>query len=317
MKFHRTVALLVMLVAVGGVARAQNLAGATAGGRVLSVDDYFRIKEVGDPQISPDGKWVAYTVETTDLKDDKNRRRIWMVPSGGGNAIPLTDENDSSSHPRWSPDGKYIAFLSAREGSGGDDDEEKGKKQVWILNREGGEAQQLTDTIQDVDSFAWSPASDRLVLVLQDPTPEEIEAAENKSKESKPKPKPRPWVIDRLHFKEDEIGYLDRRRTHLYVFTIADRKQRQITAGDYDDSDPAWSPDGSKIAFSSNRSAPEPDMNYNKDIWVVAADNTDRGKSLVQVTTNVGTEEAPAWSPDGKWIAYTTQLEPELFQYSP
>ena len=105
----------------------------------------------------------------------------WFL-AGGGEPIALTDENDSSSHPRWSPDGKYIAFFSAREGSGGDDDEEKGKKQVWILNREGGEAQQLTDTIQDVDSFAWSPGSDRMVLVLQDPTPEEIEAAENKSK---------------------------------------------------------------------------------------------------------------------------------------
>ncbi len=96
---------------------------------------------------------------------------------------------------------------------------------MWLLNREGGEAQQLTDTIQDVENFAWSPASDRLVLVLQDPSPEEIEAAESKAKDAKAKPKPRPWVIDRLHFKEDEIGYLDRRRTHLYVFTIADHKQ--------------------------------------------------------------------------------------------
>jgi Tol biopolymer transport system component len=321
MKFHFNFVLVVMLVAAAGLARAQNPAavGTTtgspaAGGRVLAVDDYFRIKEVGDPQISPDGKWVAYTVKTSNLKEDKNRRRIWMVPTGGGTPIVLTDENESSSHPRWSPDGKYLAFISAREGSGDDDEEEKGKKQVWILNREGGEAQQLTDTMQDVDSFAWAPGSERLVLVLQDASPEEIEAAENKAKGSKAKAKPRPWVIDRMHFKEDEIGYLDRRRTHLYVFTITDHKQRQITAGDYDDDDPAWSPDGSKIAFASNRSAPEPDLNYNKDIWVVEAGNTDRGKSLVQVTTNVGAEEAPAWSPDGKWIAYTTQLEPELFQ---
>ena len=312
MKFHRTSVSLVMLVAACGVVRAQSLAA--AGGRTLVVDDYFRIKGVEDPQISPDGKWVAYTVETASLKDDKNRKRIWMVPIGGGTPIALTDENESSSHPRWSPDGKFIAFISGREGGG--DDEEKGTKQVWILNRQGGEAQQLTDTIQDVDSFAWAPGSDRLVLVLQDASPEEIEAAANKEKGGKAKPKPRPWVIDRVHFKEDEIGYLDRRRTHLYVFTIADRKQRQITSGDYDDDGPAWSPDGSKIAFASNRSAPEPDLNYNKDIWVVAADNTDQGKSLVQVTTSVGTEEAPAWSPDGKWIAYTTQLEPELFQYS-
>src|SRR5271156_1141385 len=322
MKFHRTFVTLAMLAAMAcGVARAESRAAGgnstapAAGSRTLGVGGDFPVKEVGDPQISPDGKWVAFTVMSANLKEDKNRRRIWMVPTAVGTPIALTDENESSSHPRWSPDGKYLAFLSAREG-GGDDDEEKGKKQVWILNREGGEAQQLTDTIQDVDSFAWAPGNERLVLVMQDASPEEIEAAANKAKDSKAKPKPRPWVIDRMHFKEDEIGYLDRRRTHLYVFTIADHKQRQITSGDYDDDDPAWSPDGSKIAFASNRSAPEPDLNYNKDIWVVAVDNSDQGKSLVQVTTNVGTEEAPAWSPDGKWIAYTTQLEPELFQYS-
>src|ERR1700678_714058 len=323
MKFQRTFVMLMVLAAMAcGVARAQSPAAAVnpgaseAGSRTLVVDDYFRIKEVGDPQLSPDGKWVAYTVKTANLKEDKNRRRIWMIPTGGGTAIALTDENESSSHPRWSPDGKYLAFISSRAGSGDDDDEKKGKKQVWILNREGGEAQQLTSTMQDVDRFAWSPASDRLVLVMQDASPEEIEGAANKAKDSKAKPKPRPWVIDRMHFKEDEIGYLDRRRTHLYVFTTGDHKQRQITAGHYDDDDPAWSPDGTKIAFASNRSAPEPDLNYNKDIWVVEAGNSDQGKALVQVTTNVGTEDAPAWSPDGRWIAYTTQLEPELFQYS-
>ena len=136
MKFHRTFAMLVMLTAMAcGFARAQSRATAgnsgtsAAGSRTLVVDDYFRIEEVGDPQISPDGKWVAYTVKTANLKEDKNRRRIWMVPTGGGTPIALTDGNESSSHPRWSPDGKYLAFLSAREGSG-DDEEAKGKKQV-------------------------------------------------------------------------------------------------------------------------------------------------------------------------------------------
>ncbi|MGA7855460.1 MAG: S9 family peptidase, partial [Candidatus Acidiferrales bacterium] len=178
-----------------------------------------------------------------------------------------------------------------------------------------GEAQKLTDTIQDVQSFAWSPASDRMVLLLQDPSPDELEAAREKAKGLKPKTKPRPWVIDRLHFKEDELGYLDRRRTHLYVFNIADRMQTQITSGDYDDSDPAWSPDGTTIAFASNHTA-EPDLNYNTDIWTVSAGNTDKGKALVQVTTGAGAEAAPAWSPDGKWIAFTTQLDAKLFQYA-
>jgi dipeptidyl aminopeptidase/acylaminoacyl peptidase len=277
--------------------------------RNLTVDDYFRIKEVSDPQISPEGKWLAYVVKTADLQEDKNEERIWMVSSDGGEAIALTAESASSNHPRWSPDGKYLAFISERD---------EGQKQVWLLNRLGGEAQQLTETIQDVKDFDWSPKSDRLVLVLQDPSPNELEAAKNKEmkKEAeKEEPKPRPIVIDRLHFKEDEIGYLDRRRPHLYVFEISSKKMTQITSGDIDDSEPAWSPDGRSIAFTSNRTA-EPDSNFNSDIWVVSADNSDKGGNLIQVTTNPGTDASPVWSPDGKWIAFTTQIDPKLFWYA-
>jgi dipeptidyl aminopeptidase/acylaminoacyl peptidase len=321
MNLRTRFALLFLIAMAAGVAWAQSppVSGnqespSATGKRTLTVNDYFRIKELGDPQLSPDGKWVAYTVKTANLKDDKNYERIWMVSVSGENPIALTVDGVASSHPRWSPDGKTLAFISARGGEASDEDD-SGKKQVWLLNREGGEAQRLTDTIQDVQSFAWSPSSDRLVLLLQDPSPAEIEAAHDKAKDVKAKPKPRPWVIDRLHFKEDELGYLDRRRTHLYVFNIADHRQTQITSGDYDDSDPAWSPDGSKIAFASNRTA-EPDLNYNADIWTVDAGNADQGKSLVHVTTGPGSEAAPAWSPDGKWIAFTTQLNPKLFQYA-
>jgi dipeptidyl aminopeptidase/acylaminoacyl peptidase len=286
--------------------------------RTLTIDDYFRIKAVTDPQISPEGKWVAYVVTTHGLKDDKDHDRIWMVPSEGGPAIPLTSENDSSSHPRWSPDGEYLAFLSARHGSddsSSKDSSDDAKKQVWLLNRKGGEAQQLTDTIQDVDDFAWSPSGDRLVLVLQDLSRDEIEAANHKD-DAGWKPKPHPWAVDRLHFREDETTrYLDRRRAHLYVFSLAGHKLTQITSGDYDDSAPAWSPDGHQIAFVSNRSA-HPDRNFNDDIWVVAADNTDKGAHLLRITTNPGTDGAPAWSPDGKWLAFTSQFDPKLFQYA-
>ena len=291
--------------------------------RPLGVDDLFGTHEVHDPQFSPDAQWIAYTVTSTSLKDDKSETRIWMLPAGGGEAIPLTIAGESSSYPRWSPDGKFIAFLSSRK----DADGEEGKTQVYLLSRQGGEAQRLTENVQDVDDFAWSPDGKKLVLILRDPSPEELEAASAKPKDDKDadasekaaskKPKAqRPWVIDRLLFKADTIGYLDRRRTHLYVFDMADKSLTQITSGDFDDSDPAWSPDGKSLAFTSNRSQPDPDATYNTDIWVVAADNTDKGAHLLQITTNPGEDDHPAWSPDGKWITYSTSLDAKLFYYA-
>jgi dipeptidyl aminopeptidase/acylaminoacyl peptidase len=292
-------------------------AGQGSAPRAITVDDLFQIREVDDPQISPDAQWVAYTVKTLSLKDDKVETRIWTVSFAGGEAVAMTAEGVSSTHPRWSPDGKYLAFLSARN---------EGKTQVWLLSRSGGEAQRLTDTPQDVDDFAWSPDAKRLVLVLRDPSEEELEAFKERSKdgdddkadkpkESKPKTR-KPWVIDRLQFKEDEIGYLDRRRTHLYVLDVLTKKLTQVTSGDYDDSAPAWSPDGRLLAFASNRSLPDPDRTYNIDIWTVAADNTDKGAHPTQVTTNPGQDNFPVWSPDGKWITYITQLDPHLFEYA-
>jgi dipeptidyl aminopeptidase/acylaminoacyl peptidase len=295
--------------------------------RPLGIDDLFQLREVHDAQISPDGQFVAYTVSSTLVKDDKTETRIWMVPIVGGDPISLTAEGSSSEHPRWSPDGKFLAFLSERK----DPKVDEPKTQLYLLNRMGGEAQRLTETIQDVDNFAWSPDGKRLVLLLRDPSPEEVEAATKKPKEAdrdgdedgastpattKKSKAQRPWVIDRLLFKEDTVGYLDRRRSHLYVFDVASKSLTQVTSGDYDDLDPAWSPDGNFLAFASNRSKPDPDATYDWNIWVVDAANTDKGAHVTQVSTNPGEDREPAWSPDGKWIAYSSQLDPKLFQYS-
>jgi dipeptidyl aminopeptidase/acylaminoacyl peptidase len=282
--------------------------------RPITIPDLFAFRDLHDPQISPDGEWVAYTVGSADVEEDKFEERIWMTPAAGGDAIPLTAEGVSSSHPRWSPDGKYLGFLSSRN---------QGKTQVWLLNRLGGEAQKLTDTPQDVEDFAWAPESKRLVLILRDPKPEELEAAKTKSKnrdEDKDQDKkgktPKPWVVDRLQFKLDTVGYLDHRRTHLYVFDLAAKSLRQVTSGDFDDSEPAWSPDGMRIAFTSNRSQPDPDRSYDSNIWVVAADNQDKGARLTQITLNPGEDHDAAWSPDGKWIAHSSTLDPKLVDYA-
>jgi dipeptidyl aminopeptidase/acylaminoacyl peptidase len=282
--------------------------------RSVAIADLFALRDVHDPQISPDGQWVAYSVGSANRDEDKFEERIWMTPAVGGDAIALTAESVSSSHPRWSPDGRFLAFLSARN---------DGKTQVWLLNRQGGEAQKLTDTPQDVNDFDWAPDGKRLVLVLRDATPDELEAAKSKDKDKSddgPKDKKaktqKPWVVDRLQFKRDTIGYLDRRRTHLYVFEIAGKALTQVTSGDFDDDEPEWSPDGTRIAFTSNRSQPDPDGTYNEDIWMVAADNKDKGAHPTQVTSNPGEDHQAAWSPDGKWIAYSSQLDPKLFQYA-
>ena len=303
-----------VLAVLPGVARGQNTSvkkNAPPAFRKLEVNDYFRIKEVADAQISPEGKWVAYSVKTHDPVKDASEQTIWMVSTNGGEAIPLTAEGACAFHPRWSPDQKYLAYLR-EPGACGSDTYAEG--QVWLLNRAGGEPVQLTHTAENVDDFAWSPSSDRLALVLRDAAPEELGGADTRSDDiARSEAKPQPWIIDRLHFKEDELGYLDHRRTHVYVFMLNGEKIRQITSGDYDDSAPAWSPDGQSIAFVSNRSE-NPDSNYNTNIWVVAADNTDRGKNLRRVAANAGTDDFPAWSPDGKWIIFASQIVPSLLE---
>lgn len=310
MKPVRRLALRCLPFSFAVFALMPNTAGAQARGgatRLITIDDYFQIKDVGQPEISPDGQWVAYTVRTKMLKEDKNETRLWMVSTKGGDAIPMTADGVSSGHPRWSPDGKYLSFTSSRNG---------GKSQVWLLNRVGGEAVKLTDIPQGVDDFEWSPDSTRLILILRDPKPEDAESGKDGEKgAAKPKTPP-PYVIDRLQFKRDTVGYLDRRRTHLYVFELEKKTSTQITSGDFDDSQPAWSPDGKQLAFTSNRSQPDPDATNDSNIWVVAADNTDKGAHLTQITTNPGPDSQPVWSPDGKWIAYATELDPHLFWYA-
>jgi dipeptidyl aminopeptidase/acylaminoacyl peptidase len=287
-----------LLRVIAGVLPAASLMAQSP--RPLTVDDFFALKTVGAPQLSPEGKYVAYTLSGPDLKQDRAATRIWMTALAGGDPVPLTGVGASGSNPKWSPDGKYLGFTAARNG---------GETQVWTLNRLGGEAVQLTEVAQGVEDFQWSPDGTRLVLSIRDPRPERAKPDSGKN------PPPLPIVVDRLQFKRDNTGYLDRRRSHLYGYDLASRKLTQLTSGDYEDADPAWSPDGKLIVFSSNRTE-EPDNNRNSDLWIVAADNTDQGHTLKRLTSNPGADDAPAWSPDGKSIVYVSQLDVPAMWYA-
>ncbi|MFZ3274023.1 MAG: S9 family peptidase [Lutibacter sp.] len=269
--------------------------------KAIAIDDLMKLKSVSNPQISPDGKWVAYTTSEAILKKDKAETQLWMISSQGGEAIPMTSkEFYTASEPRWSPDNKYLSFLAKQP---------EEKAQVWTLNRNGGDAQQLTKIKQGVSGYEWAPDGKRILLSLKDPKPEELTADKEDDKKAKP------VVIDRLQFKKDYEGYLDRYRTHLYIFTPGDSVPVQITSGDFDDKSPVWSPDGTSIAFVSNRTA-NADGNSNTDIWIVSPDNKDKGKTLLQVTTNPNADNAPAWSPDGKYIVHTTIIDAKAMWYA-
>jgi dipeptidyl aminopeptidase/acylaminoacyl peptidase len=267
----------------------------------LGISDILALKQIQEIQQSPDEQWIAYVLSSKDTVKDKANNQIWMVSTEGGEPIPMTAKGYSASSPRWSPDGKYLSFLAKKKG--------KGKTQVWIFNRLGGESQQLTKTKQGVSSYEWSPQGNRLLLVLQDAKPADL------TKDSKDDEKLLPHVIDRIYFKKDYTGYLDRRRNHIYVFTPGDSVATQITSGDYDDSKPKWSPDGKTIVFVSNRSS-NPDLNFDSNIWTVSADNKDKGAKLKQITTKPNADDSPDWSDDGKYICYTTIVNAEAVPFS-
>jgi dipeptidyl aminopeptidase/acylaminoacyl peptidase len=274
--------------------------------RPFSLDDLDRLREVADPQRSPDGQWVAYTVTTSDATRDEQSSDLWMARWDGSRQVRLTATPDDETTPRFSPDGHWLAFLANR----GAESEKKKGKQVWLLDRAGGEAEKLTALPGGVSDFAWSPDSARLVLVACDPDPDD-EPEKKPGWQRKTTP---PIVITRYFFKDDEVGYRKALYEHLYLFDLKARAATAITAGPFDDSEPAWSPDGTRIAFVSERATRDGDHDDNSDIFVVAAR---AGAEPVQLTTFAGPDGGPPrWSPDGASIAYLQGDEPRFWAYN-
>ncbi len=262
----------------------------------FDIDTYLALDSISEIAASPDGRFVAYTLSSKDLVKDESIDSVWIQPADGGDALRISEAGSNASSPQWSPDGRYLAVLSDRDTE---------TTQVWLYDRRGGDAQALTSLLQGVDSFAWAPDGKRLLFVAEDATPADLDEEE--------RPKPRPYVVDRLQFKEDYVGYLDRYRAHVYVVELAEPKPRQVTFGDYEDSEPVWAPDSRRIAFVSNRSD-DPDSNRNTDIWVV--DTAKADSTPVRASAMDTSEASPAWSPDGRSIVCTSTMPDVLPIYA-
>ena len=270
----------------------------------FGVEDLARLADVAEPTFSPDGEYLAYSVTTSNLESDSPQTDLWRVRFRDGRSEALTRTlDDSEWQPTWSPDGQSIAFLSDRGG-------EDATTQVWVLPAFGGEARKLTDFQGGVEDYAWAPDGKRLAVIATDP--------ERPAGEKEP-PNPLPIVTDRFMFKEDYTGYLTAQRRHLYVFEIDGGAVTQLSSGASDEYLPAWSPDGRQIAYVSRRGV-DADRHLNFDVYLV---EPRAGSGERRLTSFVGADldpywgARPAWSPDGKRIAYLQGGEDKWIYYSP
>jgi len=259
--------------------------------RSLTADDFYRVLDVSDPQVSPDGSWVAYVLGTNDRESDEARSAIWMVSWDGTQRLALTAAADGTSKPRWSPDGRYLAFLSTPAGSD--------KSQIMLLDRRGGDASQLTNVTGDIGEYDWAPDGKRLVFTME---PNEAGTAA------------KPLVIDALHFKQDGEGYMrSGRARHLYLFDVDAKHLDQLTSDPlFNENLPVWSPDGRRIAFiRTHEKGADPDGR--ESIEVIDAQPGAAAHRVVQPFAP--NNQKLAWSHDGSLIAYLQGIEPKFNAY--
>ncbi|MBW1818038.1 MAG: S9 family peptidase, partial [Deltaproteobacteria bacterium] len=261
--------------------------------RGMLPDDYYRFIFVSDPRISPDGERVAFVA--AKVSEDKRSResRIWMVPFDGTKEPVCFTQGNNDRSPRWSPDGKWLAFVSRRDK----------QPQVHLISPDGGEAFPLTELDASPSSIQWSPDGKKLLMLLR--TGEEPDAGKSDQKED---PKPDISVIKLSRYQANgQSDYLDEKRAHIWVFDLETKVSKQLTRGmDWNASCPVWSPDSRNIAFVSNRTGKEYEGDQNSDIWIVPA----VGGEPKPVTTQSHQDGSPKWSPDGKSIAYVRTDRP-------
>ncbi len=268
--------------------------------RLITIEDLYQMKFLSRPRISPDGKQVAYVVTTIDEHKHEYRSAIWLSSVDGGEARRFTTESAHTGDPAWSPDGRWLAFVSDREGevSGEEQKEQKksgkGKPQIWLIPTGGGEAHQLTFMEHGASSPVWSPDSKRLLFSAA------VGAGPQETEDGKPLPQVR--VIDKLWYRLDGVGFIYERRSHLFLIDIAGGEAQQLTDGDWDDGEAAWSPDGTQIVFTSNH-AEDRWRVPGADVYTLPIIDGKAGE-LCRLTDETLACGSPAWSPDGKTIAF-------------
>lgn len=277
---------------------------ATPAKRPLGGDDFYNIQTLTDPEVAPDGRWVAYVVTTNDRDADEPRSAIWMVSWDGTQRLPLTHAAHDTGTPRWSPDGRFLAYLATPPGSE--------KSQIMVLDRRGGEATALTHLDDDIQSYAWSPNSQRMVLVVdQGKAKSPTDTAGHTPGTPEP---PTPIVIDAVHFKEDKDGYPGAGHPrHLALLDIDSRRIEPLTSdATFTDSLAEWSPDGHRIAFIRTHDK-GPDSDAMEDIDLIEARAGATASTLLRIFAP--NTQKLAWGPDGTTLAYLQGPEAKYNQY--